>query len=297
MTEKRKFAIYTNGIIDKRIYDGDEIPEGFHRGRHYKFTPWNKGLTKDDPRVAKNTELSTKTRNDRGYTPWNKGLTKADPRVAKNYENMLSTIRQKYGVDNIIYHTVASEDYIPWNKGLTKDTDERMKKASDNHKGVTAWNAGKKIPGHAKSDEAKQKIREAHLSTDFKERRYASMKERGTLWAKDSKPEHNFYLHLVETYGEDNVKRQYFDKERYPFKCDFYIVSEDKFIEYHGTWTHGGHPFDSTDESDIAKLNEWMEKSKTSKYYKNAIYTWTDLDVRKLETAKKNNLNFEVIYN
>jgi len=26
------------------------------------------------------------------------------------------------------------------------------------------------------------------------------------------------------------------------------------------------------------------------------IYTWTDLDVRKLETFKKNNLNYKIFY-
>ena len=44
------------------------------------------------------------------------------------------------------------------------------------------------------------------------------------------------------------------------------------------------------------QLNEWIEKSKNSNYYKNAIYTWTDLDVRKLNTFKSNNLNYEIIY-
>ena len=44
------------------------------------------------------------------------------------------------------------------------------------------------------------------------------------------------------------------------------------------------------------KLNKWKEKAKTSKFYQTAIYVWTDLDVRKRECAKKNNLNFEVIY-
>lgn len=37
--------------------------------------------------------------------------------------------------------------------------------------------------------------------------------------------------------------------------------------------------------------------AKTSNYYKNAIYTWTDLDVRKVKIAKENNLNFVAIYN
>jgi group I intron endonuclease len=38
-------------------------------------TAWNKGLTIDDPRVARNVEAShKKRREDNNYTPWNKGL-------------------------------------------------------------------------------------------------------------------------------------------------------------------------------------------------------------------------------
>lgn len=103
------------------------------------------------------------------------------------------------------------------------------------------------------------------------------------------------YHDLCLQYGKENVLHPYRD-ERYPFNCDFYIISEDLFIEYNGTWTHGGHPFDPMDLDDIYKLEQWEEKAKTSPYYKNAIYTWTDLDVRKQKIAKENNLNYIVIY-
>ena len=90
--------------------------------------------------------------------------------------------------------------------------------------------------------------------------------------------------------------RQY-KSEKYPFSCDFYIPDKDLYIEYNGTWTHGKHLFDSTNKDDIYKLNEWKEKSKKSKYYKKAIYTWADLDVRKNNIAKQNNLNYLSFYN
>jgi hypothetical protein len=46
--------------------------------------PWNKGLTKKDPRVAKYAN-----------TPrWNKGLTKDDPRVAKIYKNRKNNLEK-----------------------------------------------------------------------------------------------------------------------------------------------------------------------------------------------------------
>lgn len=65
----------------------------------------------------------------------------------------------------------------------------------------------------------------------------------------------------------------------------------------HSYWTHGGRPYDENDVACQAQLAKWQEKAKTSDYYKNAIYTWTDLDVRKVKIAKENNLNFVAIYN
>lgn len=85
------------------------------------------------------------------------------------------------------------------------------------------------------------------------------------------------------------VQRQY-RSEAYPFACDFYLEELNLYIEYNGSWTHGGQPF----SEDICKdkLKNWEEKAKTSKYYKNAITTWTIRDVLKRETARKNCLNW-----
>ena len=62
-----------------------------------------------------------------------------------------------------------------------------------------------------------------------------------------------------------------------------------------GSWTHGGHPFDENNQEDIDKLNLWKEKN--TKYYQNAINTWTNLDVRKRTIAKNNNLNYKEFWN
>ena len=86
------------------------------------------------------------------------------------------------------------------------------------------------------------------------------------------------------------VEYQYKDNERYPFNCDFYIPSFDLFIECQYSWTHGGHPYNK--ENDKEKIELWENKAKKSKYYQNAIETWTIRDVSKRETAKKNNLNY-----
>lgn len=285
MTTKRKYKNYTDGTTTVHVYDGDNPPEGFWRGRH--TTPWNKGLSaKTDERVRANVETAHATRNRQYHAAWNKGLTKeTDARVASYAQCLAGENNPMYGK-----HRVA------WNKGLTKENDIRMKKASDNHKGVVAWNKGLSVEGHPHSVETREKIKQTHLNPEFKQARYVTMLNNGTLCVKESNAEHNFYMKLLQKYEESDIIRQYFDKERYPYKCDFYIVSEDKFIEINANWTHGGRPFDVNDLECINKLSMWQKKAETSRYYKNAIYTWTDLDVRKLHTAIENKLNFEFIY-
>lgn len=84
--------------------------------------------------------------------------------------------------------------------------------------------------------------------------------------------------------------------EQYPFKCDFYLLDYNLYIEIQGLWTHGKHPFDETNIDDLNKLKLWREKSKTSKFYKTAIDVWTNRDVHKRLIAKENNLNYLEIF-
>lgn len=98
-------------------------------------------------------------------------------------------------------------------------------------------------------------------------------------------------------------KRQYVSN-LYPYHCDFYIYKYDLYIEIQGNWTHGGdtflhtkpHPYDKDNEQDIKQYKYWEEKSKESKYYKNALYNWTIRDVEKRNIAKNNNLNLLEIF-
>lgn len=112
-----------------------------------------------------------------------------------------------------------------------------------------------------------------------------------------SRPEEELYSELVKQYGEHNVKRQHYDKERYPYHCDFYVPSEDLFIELNAHWTHGPAPFDSNNEKHLELKDFWTSKITESNYYKNAVYVWTELDVRKLNILRENKLNFKLIYN
>lgn len=282
ITESSKF--YTDGVKTIKVKDGEVPPEGFHLGRTFKSNPWNKGLTKDtSDKVKSNVESSVNTRKNNGSyeNPWNKGLTKDTDDRLKDISKKVSDSKKgkpswNKGIpqseESKLKQSQKMKGHTPWNKGLTKETSDSIQSTSNKLKGhkcfVTDW------------DVAKTK-------------EYETRKTNNTF--NSSKPEEDFINNLKSQYGDDDVISQYRDK-RYPFNCDAYIKSKDLFIEYNGTWVHGGHPFDETNLDDISKLEFWEEKSQTSVYYKSAIYTWTNLDVRKLDTARKNNLNFQFIY-
>lgn len=104
-------------------------------------------------------------------------------------------------------------------------------------------------------------------------------------------------IRLTDYFIKNSIKfKSQYSSEVYPFNCDFYLPDYDLYIEIQGTWAHGFHPFDINNKDDINKLNIWKEKSKTSKFYKHSIKVWTNKDVVKRETAKKNNLNYLEIF-
>ena len=116
------------------------------------------------------------------------------------------------------------------------------------------------------------------------ERIYATKQRNGTF--NTSIMENDVY-DILKTRFPD-VKRSYKSLE-YPFNCDFYIQSEKLYIECNFHWTHGSRPYTGSDE-DIAQLLKWQAKN--TKFYMNAIKTWTVRDVKKRETAKNNNLRY-----
>lgn len=149
-----------------------------------------------------------------------------------------------------------------------------------NDKGRRAWNSGITF-----SDEYKANIAEKRRETTNLHKTWNT-----------SEPEKRYYEFLLTQYAKDDIITQYRDPERYPFYCDFYIKSEDKFIECNFHWTHGGHIFDANNPDDLEILHQWQEKSKTSVYYGRACYIWTDLDPRKRQCAIENHLNYEIVW-
>ena len=128
---------------------------------------------------------------------------------------------------------------------------------------------------------------------EIQEKRYNTMKSNHTF--NTSKPEEELYVYIKSKFP--SVIRQYKDKERYPFCCDFYIPELDYFIELNGTWTHGKHPYNPNSKEDKALLEKMQTNALSGhKYYFNAIKTWVERDPYKREIAKQNNLHFKEVW-
>lgn len=151
------------------------------------------------------------------------------------------------------------------------------------------------------TDEEKQKFKENQrlgaLNRDPRVVREAVKKcsetkrRNGTF--NSSKSEDRVYDYLLEHFSEDDIKRNY-RSEIYPFNCDFYVESLNLYVECNFHWTHGGHWFNENNIDDIKKVEKW--KSKNTKYYDNAIKTWTRRDIEKRDTAKGNKLKYLVLW-
>ena len=145
----------------------------------------------------------------------------------------------------------------------------------------------------SKSDIWKTKMSDIMSSEKVQYNRNLNLKEHNSF--NSSKPEEELFLYIKSKFP--TVKRQYRDKEKYPWQCDFYIPELNYFIELNGNWTHGKHPYNKNNVDDKNQLELWKSKYKNAhKYYLNAIKTWTIYDVNKRETAKRNNLNFKEVW-
>ena len=120
-------------------------------------------------------------------------------------------------------------------------------------------------------------------NTNFREKIYNTKKKNNSF--NKSKQEEFIYELLNTLLGEQDIIRQH-NTDEYPFNCDFYIKSLDLYIEYQGFYTHNFRPFDKNNKNDVEEANVLLLK------YKDVWETWTIRDVKKRETAKKNNLNY-----
>lgn len=188
--------------------------------------------------------------------------------VKEIQEKTKQTNIEKYGVENVY----ASE----YGKQRIKETNlERYNE--------TSW---------TKSKEGREFLKNLTNSEDFKNKQHETKKKNNSF--NTSKIENKLELLLRELFPD--LETQY-KSILYPFNCDFYIPSLDLYIEYNGSWTHGGCFYDKNNENNRNTLEKWKEASKHSRFYQNAIETWTIRNLNKLNTALKNNLNYVAWFN
>lgn len=192
------------------------------------------------------------------------------------------TCRTNYGVDNPaqskqIYNKIKETCKTKYGVESTNCLDWKKQKISKTL--LQKYGVGNIM----QSDKMKEHFKQIAPETQAKS--YKTKKKNKTF--NTSQPEQQIKILLEKIF---TVNYQY-KSDSYPFACDFYIVDLDLYIEYNGTWTHGGMPFQPNKECNM-QLQEWKEKAKTSKFYENAIETWTIRDVQKRQIAKEHNLNW-----
>ena len=191
---------------------------------------------------------------------------------------------------------------------ISKKTNEEKKLISDRSKQTRLL----KNDGKYFSDESINKIKETTLkkygvdsfskTKQFKDcifdqqmsiqnKQYKTKKKNGSF--NSSKIENELEKYFIEN---DIKYISQYRSDDYPFACDFYFPDNNYYIEIQGNWTHGEHPFDCNNKDDIKLLNEWIEKSTRSEFYKKAIYVWTEHDVKKRNIAKENKINYLEIF-
>lgn len=259
---------------------------------HKGITAWNKGLTKDtDERVKKISDSKVGIlRNE----VTKQKLSNANRGKKLSSETKLKISQSKKG------HAVSQETKDKISNALKgHEVSESTRKKIGLKSNGRAWTEQQKsnhsirLKGRVMSEEQKKYLSDLHKSKEFQIKLNNTKRNNNTF--NTSNAEEQYYLYLVSLYGKEDIIRQYRD-DRYPFSCDFYIKSLDKFVELNLHWTHGGHTYNENNKQDIERKLFLEMKSATSNYYKNALYVWTNLDVRKQNIAKYNNLNYEAIY-
>lgn len=240
------------------------------------------------------------------------------PLKSKNIqEKIKQTCIKKYGVDR---YTKAKEckdkikqtcinKYGVTSYSKTKECRDKMKQTCIERYGVDNYSKTKEfkdkarqtclgkygVDNYSKTQKFKNFVKEN--KDKIQNKKYFTMRINNSYGK--SNPEEKVYQLLLTKFTKEDIERQY-KSDLYPFACDFYIKSLNLYIEYNGTWTHGwyhhkclgSYDKNNSEHQKILKLY----KKKNTNYYNTAIYVWTILDVKKLETFKKNNLNYKIFW-
>ena len=277
---------YTNGEISKFFYPGTE-PDGWVLGCTAEYREKASNGTK---RAWKKESYRSKQGATRNSTEYSKKISQISSDSWKNSrqshcKHISDALKSFYSTED--GKKIASERQKKiWATKAYRDKQIRL--IRDSHRNLYKLHPEYlvKLSNSSKrnwQDNHDERLMMEHLSKSI-----------NNSW-NSSEPEENFYSELLQKYKEDDIIRQYRD-DRYPFRCDFYIKSEDRFIEIQGSWVHGDHPFDKNNPDDLERLSLMEEKAKNSAYYRNAIKTWIVIDPLKVKIASENGINISFIY-
>ena len=252
---------------------------------------WNKGLTKNsDSRVR---EMSEKLKVSNGVL---------GPNSEEIKKKISTTVKKRWEegcFKNLVESHIGKE---PWNKGLTKDTDSRVKAYGEKLQGKWCWCKGltKDIDERLMKTSISLKKKNKHrVITDAQKERISiavsKLWEEGRYTKFQPRTEELYYNFLLETHSKEDIKRNYNKDPRYPFLVDFYIISEDKFIELNLFPTHGSHPFDENSKEDQLYLEQLIANPKNV-LDSQIANIWGHRDRIKFKIAKENKLHYEVLY-
>jgi hypothetical protein len=146
-------------MIKKRIF----TPE--HR-RKLSESQKGKHLSKETIEKLRNRIISEETRrkiseNNKGKIPWNKGLTKEDPRVKKYSDK---NIGKKHTEESKNKNRITHLGKVPWIKGK-KHTEETKNKLSKLNKGGNITSFKK---GHKRSNTGRTYFRKGQVPWNYK---------------------------------------------------------------------------------------------------------------------------------
>ena len=233
----------------------------------------------------------------------------------------VNTVRKRYGVDNVfdkaVFHTVASDEAI--RKGREARTQTLLERYGCEHLNQNAEIASRMIESSKQTFRDKYGVDHpmkvaaiAQVATQHRQQTmiakygagnsveiksirdkiFAARKRNGTC--STSRAEDALYELLCDQFSD--VQRNVVVDARYPWHVDFYIPSRNLFIELNGDVSHGGHWFDANAKCDQQRVFSWQQNSTTKPRYARMLRVWTETDVQKRNTARRNQLNYLVFW-
>lgn len=214
-------------------------------------------------------------------------LTDEEKAVAN--ERRIATSRSRYGVDHPSQRSSFKRSVSQYMSDPENQSRIRANTLKTNQEryGVAYFT---QLPEHRQAQSRR-------MSDPSHQRRIVSAKrENGTFNTSSSEDAlHELLVEYADHHGM-TVVRQYCDEERYSFAVDFYIPERDLFIELNGSWSHGRHWYEADREMDQKTMQTWRKKGVESQYYRTALETWTERDVRKRAAAREAQLNYVTLW-